>query len=171
MKRTIIALLATTALAVPAFAANNAADQSQQPGIQQQQPAQQQSQAQPQDQQSQAQDQQQQAQNGNQAVSPNDLSRSQVKQMQQALNQQGFNVGTPDGKVGPRTRQALQKFDQKKGIQSTNGQPSEQTLAQLGVSQNEDQNQQPADQNQQLNDQQNGNGQNGSAADQNGNGH
>jgi hypothetical protein len=35
------------------------------------------------------------------------------------------------------------------------------------VNHHEDQNQQPADQ---LNDQQNGNGQNGSAADQNGNG-
>jgi len=150
MKTTIIALLATTALAAPAFAANTAADQSQQPAMQQQQPTDQQqsqSQSQPQDRQQPQRQAQAQPQNGNQPIQPNDLSRGQVKQMQQALNQQGFKVGTPDGKFGPRTRQALQKFDQKKGIQSNNGQPTEQTLAELGVNQN--QNQQPAGQSQQ----------------------
>jgi hypothetical protein len=150
MKRTILALLATTALAAPALAANTTTDQSQQPTMQQQQqPAgQQQSQAKPQDQQQQQQAEAQQ-QNGNQPIQPNDLSRSEVKQMQQALDQQGFNAGKPDGKFGPRTRQAVRQFDQKKGIQSQNGQPTEQTLAELGVNQNQDQSQQPQDRSQQ----------------------
>lgn len=147
MKRTIITLLATAAMAAPAFAANDTANQPQQPSVQQQQQPQtnqQQSQAQPQDTQQQPQQQQAQAQpqNGNQPIPPNSLSRGEVRQMQSALDQQGFNAGKPDGKLGPRTKQALQKFDQKNGIQSQNGQPTEQTLAQLGVSQNQDQNQQ-----------------------------
>jgi hypothetical protein len=170
MKRTIIALLATTAMAVPAFAADSTAPQAQQPSMQQQQQPQpsQQSQAKPQDMQQQQQQAQAQPQNGNQPIPPNSLSRSEVKQMQQALNQDGFNAGKPDGKLGRHTRQALQKFDQQKGIQSKNGQLTEQTLAQLGVNQNQDQSQQPQDQNGQPNDQENGNGQNG--AGQNGNG-
>lgn len=160
MKRTIITLLATAAMAAPAFAANNTANQPQQPGMQQQQPQtspQQQSQAKPQDTQPQQQQAQAQPQNGNQPIPPNSLSRGEVKQMQQALNQDGFKAGKPDGKLGPRTRQALQKFDQKKGIQSKNGQPTEQTLAQLGVNQN--QNQQPQEQQQNGSQQPNGSGQ------------
>ena len=171
MKRTIIALLATTAMAIPAFAADSNAPQAQQPGMQQQQPPtnEQQSQAKPQDTQQQQQQAQAQPENGNQSISPNDLSRGQVRQMQQSLNLQGFNAGKPDGKLGSRTRQALQKFDQKKGIESNNGQLNEQTLAQLGVNQNQGQNQQPQDQNGRLKDQENGNGENG--AGQNGNGY
>lgn len=69
--------------------------------------------------------------------------------MQTALNKQGFNVGRPDGRLGPETRHAVQAFNQKKGIQSHRGQPTEQTLAQLGISGNQDQSGQP---------QQNGNG-------------
>jgi Putative peptidoglycan binding domain len=141
MKRTIITLLATAAMTAPAFAANNPANQPQQPSKQQQQQQSnpQQSQAKPQDTQQQA---EAQPQNGNQPIPPNSLSRSEVRQMQSALDQKGFNAGKPDGKLGPRTKQALQKFDQKNGIQSENGQPTEQTLAQLGVNQNQDQNQQ-----------------------------
>ena len=140
MKKTIITLLATAALAAPAFAANNAADQPPQPDMQQQQPTdQQQSQAKPQDTQQQA---QAQPQNGNQPISPKSLNRNEVRQMQSALDKDGFKAGKPDGKFGPKTRQALQKFDQKKGIQSQNGQPTEQTLADLGVNTNQDQNQQ-----------------------------
>jgi peptidoglycan hydrolase-like protein with peptidoglycan-binding domain len=146
MKKTIITLLATAALAAPALAANDAATQpQQQPQAQQSQDTQQQSQAQPQNgrqqNENQASNQQQPAQN---------LSRSEVKQMQSALNQQGFKAGRPDGKLGPETRHAVQAFNQKKGIQSQNGQPTEQTLAQLGINGNQDQNaRQP---------QQNGNG-------------
>jgi peptidoglycan hydrolase-like protein with peptidoglycan-binding domain len=125
MKKTIITLLATAALAAPAFAANNAASQPQQ-----QQPNGQQ-------------------QNQNQASNqqPANLSRSQVKQMQTALNKQGFNVGRADGRLGPETRHAVQAFNQKKGIQSNRGRPTEQTLAQLGINGNQNQNGQQPQQN------------------------
>jgi Ni/Co efflux regulator RcnB len=141
MKKTIITLLATAALAVPAFAANNAANQPQpqQPQAQQSQPTQQQSQAQPQNGQ-----QQNQNQASNQQPGSQNLNRGEVRQMQSALDKQGFNAGRPDGKLGPKTRHAVQAFNQKKGIQSQNGQPTDQTLAQLGINNtNQGQNQQP----------------------------
>jgi peptidoglycan hydrolase-like protein with peptidoglycan-binding domain len=63
-----------------------------------------------------------------------------VRQIQTALNNDGFNAGQPDGKWGQRTRQALQKF-----IRSKNGQLTEDALAQLGVNPNQrgQNNQQP----------------------------
>jgi peptidoglycan hydrolase-like protein with peptidoglycan-binding domain len=112
MKKTIIALLATAALAAPAFAANDAANQPPQ--------------------QSQAQPHNGQQQNQNQAQN---LSRTQVRKIQTALNKQGFNAGRADGRLGPETRHAVQAFNQKKGIQGN--QPTEQTLAQLGINQNQ----------------------------------
>lgn len=136
MKKTIITLLATAALTAPAFAANDAATQSQQqPQAQQSQDMQHQSQAQPQNGQQQNQNQ---ASNQQPGAAPN-LSSGEVRQLQTALNKNGFNAGRPDGKLGPRTKHAVQAFDQKKGIQSSNGQPTEQTLAQLGVKVNQDQ--------------------------------
>ena len=38
------------------------------------------------------------------------LSRSQVREMQQALNARGFDVGAPDGVMGPNTRRGLRDF-------------------------------------------------------------
>jgi peptidoglycan hydrolase-like protein with peptidoglycan-binding domain len=132
----MITLLATAALAVPAFAANNAANQAQQPTMRQHanQP---QSQAQPQN----TQQQQQAQQNGNQQIAPQHLSRTDLRQMQAALNKHGFNVGRPDGKLGPKTRRAVRAFNQKKGIQGNNGRPTNQTLAALGVNPNQNQQQ------------------------------
>jgi peptidoglycan hydrolase-like protein with peptidoglycan-binding domain len=139
MKKTIITLLTAAALAAPAFAADNAANQPQpQAQAQQSQTTQQQSQAQPQNGQQQNQNQASTQQPG----SPN-LNRGEVRQMQSALDKQGFNAARPDGKLGPKTRHAVQAFNRKKGIQSRNGQPTDQTLAQLGINTNQDQNQQP----------------------------
>jgi peptidoglycan hydrolase-like protein with peptidoglycan-binding domain len=142
MKKTIITLLATAALAAPAFAATSEANQpQQQPQAQQSQDTQQQSQAQPQN--GRQQKNQNQASNQQPGGAQN-LSRGEVKQMQSALNKQGFKAGRPDGRLGPETRHAVQAFNQKKGIQSNRGQPTEQTLAQLGMNGNQDQNgQQP----------------------------
>ncbi len=160
MKRMIITLLATTALAAPALAANtmaNPANPPPQPSQMQQQKPQQQSQAKPQTSkpQQQAQTQtkstksqaakpQQQAQanpqNQNQPIAPKRLSRTEVRQMQAALDKQGFKAGRPDGRLGPKTRHAVQAFNQKKGIQSSHGRPTEQTLAQLGINTNQGQN-------------------------------
>jgi membrane-bound lytic murein transglycosylase B len=44
------------------------------------------------------------------------LSRSQVREMQQALNARGFDVGTPDGVMGPNTRRGLREFQRSIGV-------------------------------------------------------
>jgi membrane-bound lytic murein transglycosylase B len=44
------------------------------------------------------------------------LSREEIKTMQEYLNQLGFDTGTPDGKVGPKTRAALRAFQAKNGF-------------------------------------------------------
>ena len=147
MKATIIAFLATAAMAAPAFAANNTANQPQPPAQTQQQKPQNTSQQQSQNAPQNAQ-QQNQNQAANQPLSPNSLNHNEIRQMQAALDKNGFNAGRPDGKWGPHTRQAVQKFDHSKGIQSNNGQPTEQTLAQLGLNANQNQ-QQPQNTNQQ----------------------
>lgn len=59
---------------------------------------------------------------------------SQVRQVQQALQQQGHDPGPIDGKMGPKTQQALQGFQQSKGL-SGNGQLDQQTLAALSIRQ------------------------------------
>lgn len=55
-----------------------------------------------------------------------------VQQIQQKLNDQGFKAGPVDGKFGPKTQEALRKFQEKQGFQPT-GQIDEQTMAALGV--------------------------------------
>jgi len=54
---------------------------------------------------------------------------------QQALDQKGFNAGKADGILGSRTKQALNQFQQKQGLQVT-GQLDNATLSALGISQN-----------------------------------
>ncbi|MBZ0329940.1 lytic murein transglycosylase [Halomonas sp. ANAO-440] len=44
------------------------------------------------------------------------LSRSQVREMQQALNARGFDVGTPDGIMGPNTRRGLRSYQRSIGV-------------------------------------------------------
>lgn len=42
-----------------------------------------------------------------------------IRKVQEALNQQGLNVGDPDGKLGRRTRQALIAFQKQRGFHTT----------------------------------------------------
>ena len=56
-----------------------------------------------------------------------------VKQVQQALNDKGFDAGPADGIAGPKTQAALQKFQQSQGV-AASGSIDVQTLASLGVS-------------------------------------
>lgn len=76
--------------------------------------------------------QQDQQQAANEPVSPRQLGHSGVRQVQQALDKDGFHAGRPDGIYGPETQAALKDFQKSKNIQS-NGQLDRQTLSDLGV--------------------------------------
>lgn len=147
MKKLTLTLLASAALAMPAVipAMAQNAPKTQQPQAQQQnmqkpeaknmqQPqAQQQNMQQSNKQQASEQNQgQNQQQASNQTVSPKELGRNGVRQVQQALNKEGFHAGRADGIFGPDTKTALKDFQKSKGIQS-NGQLSQKTLSDLGV--------------------------------------
>jgi peptidoglycan hydrolase-like protein with peptidoglycan-binding domain len=58
-----------------------------------------------------------------------------VRAAQQALKQQGFDVGQVDGQMGPETESALRQFQQSKGLPQS-GNLDQQTLSALGVEQN-----------------------------------
>jgi hypothetical protein len=125
MRKLGIAPLTTTMLATPAaFAASNNNNQ-QPPKGQQMQKNQQNAQGQNE------QNGQQSAQNS-QAISPHNVSRGNVKQVQQALNKDGFKAGPTDGRWGRETTSAVRQFQQSKQLQPT-GQLTEQTVADLGL--------------------------------------
>jgi peptidoglycan hydrolase-like protein with peptidoglycan-binding domain len=137
MKKFAIAMLTTAVFATPAFAASSHGQQQQ--GTQMQQPQNKSNKQAQQDQNyNQAQQntqktqQSQQSAENNQPISPNSLSRSEVKQVQQALDKDGFNAGTADGRWGRRTKDAVKQFQQSKQIQA-NGQLDQQTVADLGL--------------------------------------
>lgn len=65
-------------------------------------------------------------QGGSQVVADQSL----VRQIQQALNTRGYGVGTPDGVLGPRTRDAIRTYQADSGLPVT-GQPSQTLLASL----------------------------------------
>ncbi|MEP3049503.1 MAG: lytic murein transglycosylase [Roseibium sp.] len=59
------------------------------------------------------------------------LSRAQRLELQKLLNKNGFNVGEPDGKVGPATRAGIKKAEAKYGMPVT-GRPSWNVYYSLG---------------------------------------
>jgi peptidoglycan hydrolase-like protein with peptidoglycan-binding domain len=63
------------------------------------------------------------------------LSKDEIQQVQQALDQKGFKSGQPDGVLGPETKNAIKEFQQKQGWNAT-GELDNQTLSALGVSTN-----------------------------------
>ena len=71
--------------------------------------------------------------NRKEAAMPNNLDYVEVRDVQEALDKQGFDAGPVNGVLGPRTRAALQKFQSSKGLPAS-GEPDEQTLANLGIS-------------------------------------
>ena len=135
MKSVIIALLAGTALAAPALAQNTTQPpQSQmQPQNNQKPKAQPQKQSQAQPQQAPQQKQQQAA--NRKPISPTSLNNGQIRQMQTALDKDGFKAGRADGIWGPQTRAALEGFQKSKGMTS-NGQLTQNTMTALGVNVN-----------------------------------
>lgn len=58
------------------------------------------------------------------------LTREQTRQMQNALNNQGFNAGTPDGLFGPATQAALRHFQQSQAL-VPDGYPTRELLQRL----------------------------------------
>lgn len=60
------------------------------------------------------------------------LDSIQVRDLQQTLDTRGFSPGPIDGILGPQTRSAIREFQQANGLPVT-GNPTSDTLAQLGV--------------------------------------
>src|SRR5690606_23575347 len=54
-----------------------------------------------------------------------------VRRLQQALSAKGYDVGEADGRWGPRTRNALSRFQQAEGMTAT-GTPDSESLSALG---------------------------------------
>ena len=142
MRKLGIALLTTTMLAAPAaFAASNNNNNNQQPPqgqqmqknkSQNQQSGQgQQNRQNAQSEQNQQNGQQQSAEN-TQPISPQKMSRGDVKQVQQALDKDGFKAGPTDGRWGHETASAVKQFQQSKQLHAT-GKLNEQTVADLGL--------------------------------------
>lgn len=69
---------------------------------------------------------------GGQAQSGEPVTEVVIIEVQEKLSDQGFNPGTPDGKLGPSTQQALRDFQKSKGLPQT-GQPDPQTRTALGI--------------------------------------
>jgi peptidoglycan hydrolase-like protein with peptidoglycan-binding domain len=61
------------------------------------------------------------------------LNPDQIRQLQQALNDHGFDAGKVDGVMGAGTSAALKRFQSKAGLKPT-GQIDQQTLALVGMS-------------------------------------
>ena len=56
-----------------------------------------------------------------------------VRKAQQALKDKGFDPGPVDGIMGPQTREAVKKFQDKQANMKGSGQLNQQTLSALGV--------------------------------------
>jgi peptidoglycan hydrolase-like protein with peptidoglycan-binding domain len=56
----------------------------------------------------------------------------QVKAVQQALKDKGHDPGEVDGKMGPKTQQALRDYQQKEGLKAS-GRVDSETASKLGV--------------------------------------
>ena len=123
MKRTLIALFATAALAIPAVA------QQQDPNQKSDQNA------------SQDQNKGQDQNAGPNAPDPSantqsaqsgsiHLTRAQTRMLQQALNSGGLDAGPADGIMGEKTKEALKKYQSQKGLNAS-GKVDRQTLGAL----------------------------------------
>jgi peptidoglycan hydrolase-like protein with peptidoglycan-binding domain len=107
MKKVILALIAASSLSLPALAQQDTSPQSPSPSATS-------SQAQPNE------------------ISPEKLKSAQIHQIQQSLNDKGFGVGVVDGEWGPRTEDALKKFQGSNNMPSS-GQLNANTVTALGL--------------------------------------
>ena len=107
MKRTTLFVALASALSLSAYAHDQSSKQSSQSDETQQQSA---------------------------AAGQSQQNPDLVKQAQEKLSAAGKDVGTPDGKMGPKTQAALKDFQQEKGLQAS-GQLDHETLAALDIDQ------------------------------------
>jgi peptidoglycan hydrolase-like protein with peptidoglycan-binding domain len=114
MKSFALALVAAAALTAPAFAASPSTGSANQPNS------------------SAATQADSGMQNSSALVEPNSLSASEIKQLQQALNEKGFLSSQPDGVWGPSTKSALEQFQKSQSLPA-NGELDQQTLSALNV--------------------------------------
>ena len=56
------------------------------------------------------------------------LNRDEVRELQALLKKQGFNAGTPDGVLGPKTRAAAQAFARAHQVKDAQGEPTLRVL-------------------------------------------
>jgi hypothetical protein len=56
------------------------------------------------------------------------LNRDEIRELQTLLKKKGFNAGTPDGVMGPKTRAAAQAFSRTHQITNASGEPTLQVL-------------------------------------------
>ena len=56
------------------------------------------------------------------------LNRDEIRELQTLLKKKGFNAGTPDGVMGPKTRAAAQAFSRTHQIMDTTGEPTLRVL-------------------------------------------
>jgi peptidoglycan hydrolase-like protein with peptidoglycan-binding domain len=63
------------------------------------------------------------------------LSNEQAKKVQEALKSKGFDPGTADGVIGPKTNQAIRDFQKSNNLQVT-GRIDDKTASALGVETN-----------------------------------
>jgi peptidoglycan hydrolase-like protein with peptidoglycan-binding domain len=123
MKRTLIALFATAALAIPAVAQQQDTNQKTDQNASQDQNKGQDRNA---------------GQNApdtsadmrNAPSGSIHLTRAQTRMLQQALNSGGLDAGPADGIMGEKTREALKKYQSQKGLNAS-GQVDRQTLGAL----------------------------------------
>jgi peptidoglycan hydrolase-like protein with peptidoglycan-binding domain len=67
------------------------------------------------------------------SVAEVNLTEEQIRHVQIVLNEKGFNIGRPDGRLGPRTIRALTAFQRRQGLE-VSGRLDSRTVAALGVS-------------------------------------
>jgi peptidoglycan hydrolase-like protein with peptidoglycan-binding domain len=110
MRKVILAAVATAALCVPALA-QQGAKMPAQPGSGASQTL---------------------NQSGNHQVSPHQLSASQVREIQQSLDNKGFKSGNADGRWGAETEAALKDFQKSQNMPGT-GEIDSSTIGRLGL--------------------------------------
>lgn len=81
------------------------------------------------------------------------MNQDTIRQLQEQLQNQGYEVGQVDGVLGPRTQDALMSFQRDQNLQAT-GRPDQQTMAALGIESDSQQAEVPQGEQQQQRDQQ-----------------